>query len=153
MRITHESLPWSYTYKEVFPLVLADLTVGWLNQVGQAEIEAAVRLQTLAQAEINGGNVQDGYLHYIGAQLATQMQRTSPDTRLPCTTTVSLGQYNATVTINGDCNDDRGFAGFSYTLTDTDPDRTRLIALAQQAVGRAAADAVNRARFVGGWFH
>ena len=113
-----------------------------MDQVGQAEIEAAVKLQDMANAERAAGNVQDAYLHYIGAQLATKMQEMG-DKRLPVSASVTLGQYVATVSINGDRNDTRGLAGFSVTYTDSDPDRTRLIALAQQAVGRAAADAGN----------
>ena len=119
-----------------------NLTVSWMDQVGQAEIEAAVKLQDMANAERAAGNVQDAYLHYIGAQLATKMQEMG-DQRLPVSASVTLGQYVATVSINGDRNDTRGLAGFSVTYTDADPDRTRLIALAQQAVGRAAADAGN----------
>ena len=119
------------------------LTVSWMNQVGQAEIEAAVRLQVLAQSDIAAGRTQDAYLHYLGAQLATKMQEMSPDQRQAVSASVAIGQYVATITITGDVNDAGGLAGFSYSLSDTDPGRTALIVLAQAAAQRGVADAGN----------
>lgn len=120
------------------------LTVSWMDQVGQAEIEAAVKLQTMAQAHANSGDNLNAYLESIGAQLAVKMQQQAPDQRGPLSREVAVGQLVYTVTVNGDRNDTRGLAGYGWTVTDTDPERTALIAMAQSFADKASQDAGNQ---------
>lgn len=79
------------------------------------------------------------YLDSVGAQMAMQIQAMPPGQRHALTQRVSLGgQYAADVTVTGDAGDLRSLAGFGYTVVDTDPDRTRLIGLAQGQAADAA---------------
>lgn len=93
----------------------------------------------MAQADGAAGNAVQAYLDSVGAQLAMQIQAMPPGQRHALTRRVPLGgQYAADVTVTGDAGDLRSLAGFGYTVVDTDPDRTRLVALAQGQVADAA---------------